>query len=432
MVTSNYTPPDPLDEGPYSSFAWFAMAGNVAGSKMTAPDLSGHRPRERVTWVRPRTGRQGVIMARKRRGRGEGSVYREGDGRWAAVASLGYDGHGKRRRVKVRADTKAEAQRLLQEALRKGVPPDASNLTVADFIRLWLDGRHASGSLGDTSYARLGSLIDNHLRDYWQRTRLGTLKAAHVEMFFQHLRAEKVALPTQAFVYRILNSALADAVRKELLHANPCRTVAVPRCRPREMKIFDEAQCKQLLDAARGHELFALFCLAVGSGMRIGELLALQWADVDLEAGTVEVRATVARVQRQLVLKAPKTRAARRKIVLPAYAVEALRQHRGRQGDASLLGHAVFCTPAGRLRYAHGVAHRLFRALLAKAGLPRVRFHDLRHSHASILLSRGCSLRAVAARLGHSKPELTLRVYSHCLPGDDTVLAGVADLAFRP
>jgi integrase len=369
-------------------------------------------------------------MPRKRRGRGEGAVYQEADGRWVGAASFGYGGDGRRKRVKVRAGTKTEAQRLLAEVMSRGVPPDVNSLTVSAYLQLWLDGRHAAGLLGDTSHARLGSLIKNHLRDYWHRTRLGGLKATQIDVFFQHLRSEKVPVPTQAFAHRVLSSALREAVHKGLIPANPCDRVARPKVRPRDLRVLDEEQCRQLLDAARGHVLYPLFALAVGTGMRVGELLGLHWPAVDVEVGTVEVRATVARVRGQLVLKPPKTKAGRRKIRLPEYALAALREHRARQEQAGLLGQAVFCTPSGRLRYAHEVGYRLFRRLLAKAGLPRVRFHDLRHSHASVLLSRGCSLRAVASRLGHSKPELTLRVYSHCLPGDDAQLADVADLAF--
>jgi integrase len=364
-------------------------------------------------------------MPRKRRGRGEGSIYQEADGRWAACVSFGYDGKGRRRRRKVRGKTKADVQARLGELARQGPDLGVEGLFVGKYLTDWLQDQCDRGEIGETSRPRYETAIRLHLDPYWGRTLLTKTRHPHVEMWLRQMRERSVTPTTQRFALRILNAALNAAVRKEILPSNPCSRVDKPKRKDREIHLLDEAQAQRLLDAARGHELYPLYVLALASGLRIGELLALAWPDVDLERGTVRVRHTLGRVDKKLVVRQPKTPAARRTITIPPEAVAALREHRGRQERAGHLGKVVFCSSTGGYKWRDYPGGRLLWRLLAKAGLPRIRFHDLRHTHASILLSRGGSLRAVASRLGHSKPEMTLRVYAHVMPNDDAALAAL-------
>ncbi|HTK09131.1 MAG TPA: site-specific integrase [Ktedonobacteraceae bacterium] len=195
------------------------------------------------------------------------------------------------------------------------------------------------------------------------------------------------------------------------------------------MKTLTSDQAKKLLDAAKDHPNEALFVLALATGMRRGELLGLKWQDVDFANGVLYVRRVLSRIPTvmgdgagSLIEAEPKTRQSRRNIVLTVFAVSALRKHRVLQGQwQELAGDAwedndyVFCTPLG-----HGIhpntLHNQFRALLKKAGLPAIRFHDLRHSVATLLLGQGVHPKVVQEILGHSQIAITMDVYSHVLP----------------
>jgi integrase len=366
-------------------------------------------------------------MGRKRRGRGEGSLYQEVDGRWCAAISFGIDSRGKRRRRKVRGKTKADVLKRIAELQGTGPGPVGAALTVGQFLQAWLTDLRAREVIGDTSYCRYEHLIRLHVLPFWALVRLRDVRKATGYEFVQALRAGGAGVPTQRLALRILKAVLNTAVERELLAANPLAHLKQPRHHDKEVPILDPEQATRLLDVARAHALYPLFAVALGTGLRIGELLGLHWPDVDLEEGVVEVKHTVVRVHGRLVLKTPKTKAARRRVRLPQQAWAALRDHHARQEAAGRLDVAVFCNRAGRLHHAGLIGYRILRRLLKQAGLAPVKFHALRHTHASILLSRGASLRAVATRLGHRDPSITLRVYAHVLPNDDRELVKVLD-----
>jgi integrase len=234
--------------------------------------------------------------------------------------------------------------------------------------------------------------------------------------------------------------ALNYAVKLDLIRSNPAEARAVPKPKVprREMIALTQSQCRRLLTAARPKPVYPLLALALGSGCRQGELLALRWEDVDLAAGSLRVRRSLARTRAGYVLKEPKSDAGRRTVTLPAFATDALRDHHARAARLKLTSAPVFCTRTGGPLDRKNVL-RAFKAAVAAADaadpkpedpIPTaVRFHDCRHTAASLLLSAGLSLRAVSRRLGHAKPEMTLRVYAHCLPADDERLAEELDRA---
>lgn len=198
------------------------------------------------------------------------------------------------------------------------------------------------------------------------------------------------------------------------------------------MRVWNEEEARRFLEAAKGSRYYALFYLALATGMRSGELLALTWNDVDLAAGMVAVRRTLAGVSDGApVWQDPKTPAARRRIPIDPAAVEVLRQHRRRQAEERLkAGPAwqdhglVFCTRSGRpVIYTN--LYYLMRGIAKRAGVPPIRFHDLRHTHATILLRQGVHPKVVAERLGHSRVAVTLDTYSHVLPDTQAEAARV-------
>jgi integrase len=218
--------------------------------------------------------------------------------------------------------------------------------------------------------------------------------------------------------------ALGDALRWQLVVRNICDAVDPPRVPKKEMQALTGEQAQQFLEAASGDPLEALYVVALTTGMRQGELLGLKWMDLDLALGTVQVRRTISRLAKKgFTVSEPKTAKSRRKIHLTHLAIEALKRHRLRQNEAKLAaGPAwdeqgwVFCNTVGRPIEVGNMIRRSFRRILTKAELPIIRFHDLRHSAASLLLSLGVHAKIVQELLGHSQIGLTLDTYSHVLP----------------
>jgi integrase len=240
-----------------------------------------------------------------------------------------------------------------------------------------------------------------------------------------------------------LSIALNYAVRLKLIPANPAAAVGKPKTPKRDMLFLTDDQAKVVRSAAVGAVVGPLVVTALGSGCRQGELLALTWDDVDLKTGTLTVRRSLSKTRTGFVVKAPKTEASRRAVKLPAFAVESLTAHKAAAMQSELLRAPVFCTRTGGYLDKKNVL-RAFRSLvkrsnkaIAAAATPgehgpkpipaKIRFHDLRHTVASLLLSKGHSLRAVSQRLGHANPTMTLRVYAHCMPTDDAQLAESLD-----
>ena len=191
------------------------------------------------------------------------------------------------------------------------------------------------------------------------------------------------------------------------------------------MHVWDEEQVRLFLAEARRSSMhYCLYLTAILTGMRQGELLGLRWSDIDFVLGAASIQQTVYRLGAEILFKKPKTARGRRSVALPASLLDALRRHRQRQAEMQgVLGteyhdHGlVFCQPNGKPLHAHNLAQRDFRRVIERARVPRIRFHDLRHTHATQLLRAGVHPKVVQERLGHSTPAFTLAVYSHVLPG---------------
>jgi integrase len=205
---------------------------------------------------------------------------------------------------------------------------------------------------------------------------------------------------------------------------NPADAVKAPRPTPEEMRPLSPDEAHKLVEAAHGDRLEALYILALQTGMRQGELLALKWEDVDLNRGMVHVRRTLVRSRGRFSLGEPKTKKSRRPVNLTSAAVEALKTHLGRQlediqrlGDLYRDDGLVFTSGVGTLINPSNLRRRSFEPLLQRAGLPQLRFHDLRHTCATLLLSRNANPKLVQELLGHATVAITLDTYSHVIPG---------------
>jgi integrase len=392
-------------------------------------------------------------MGRMRRGRGEGGIYQRADGQWVGTISLGYAESGKRKRKTVYGASKKEVidklDRFRSEA-RVGNLPDAAGLTVSQLFDRWLLSSKATTET--RTYEERERLVKNHLRPRMGGLKLAKVNALHVESLYSDLARDGVGATTVRHVANVLGVAFSHACNLKLIPFNPVAAIKKPKAPKRQMLFLTPDQVKILLEATKGRPCYTLVVLALATGCRQGELLALTWEDVDLVKATLTIRRSLAQTDAGFQVKEPKTAASRRTITLPGLAVSVLTEHKALALKAGLLNAPVFCTRDGNWLLKRNVL-RALRAVIRRANTPagkinkggrpkkgeaphvkeefemlnlipaRLRFHDLRHTVASVLLSQGESVRAVSQRLGHSNPALTLRVYAHCMPSDDPQLA---------
>ena len=347
-------------------------------------------------------------MSRQRRGHGEGSIYRRPDGRWTATIDLGWQG-GRRRRKFLYGKTRAEVAQKLAIALkahRDGQVFGDERTTVEQFLRAWL--RSIEPSVGPRTWIRYEELIRLHAVPHIGRVRLTRLGARQLDQLYGELVQAGLSPTTVVQLHRILHHALRDAMRWNLVARNATELVTPPRKARHDFVTFTPEQARCFLDVVKGDRLEALYILALTTGMREGELFGLRWADVNLAAGALHL------------VKQLKTQSSRRQVLLVSVAVDALGRHLARQREERLLlglgwdDHGlVFTNTVGKPLHPSKFLQRSFYPLLERAGLPRIRFHDLRHSAATLLLGLGIHPKIVSEMLGHSQIAITLDLYSH-------------------
>ncbi len=370
------------------------------------------------------------MAQRSRRGRGEGGVFFDKDrGLWVGSVSLGYHPDGRRNRPVVYRKHKREVLEEIERLKRtsgKGGKTTAAP-TISELLDSWLEDRrpHVALLTHEGREDAIGTVKESALASL----PASDLTPLIVSRFYAEARKAGMARSTLWHAARALSGCLAYAVKLGVLAANPVDAAGLPAMKHKEMTALSQPQARALLEASRGLVSHTLIAVALGSGLRQGELLGLSWSDVDLAAGRLTVRQALTRTRSSgFVLKVPKTKAARRTIALPDFAAEALHQHHESRRAKDMLRLTVFCSERGAHRYSATLFAYLKRAVkranAAGAGIPDTfHWHSLRHSHASLLLSAGHSLRAVSQRLGHASPAFTLKWYAQCLPADDDRLA---------
>jgi integrase len=359
-----------------------------------------------------------------RRANKEGSVYqRKSDGKWVASITLN-DG----RRKVFYADKQADALKKLKIAIQeqeKGTLAVGPQHTLAQYLDYWLSVYKQS--IRPRSHERYEQIIRLHLVPTLGKVKLDKLSPQHLQTLYTKKLEEGLSTNTVIVIHGMLHKALKSAIRWGILAQNVCDRVDIPRRTPFEIHPLTVEQIQKLLEAVRGHTNEALFILAIATGMRRGEIAGLKWQDTNMEQGTLQVQRSLTRVPTAMGSgyreAEPKTEKSRRSIALPDFAIVALIKHRERQevikqkaGEYWQEHDYVFCTSVGE--HIHPGHHILeeFKKLLKKAGLPDVRFHDLRHSSATLLLSMGTHPKIVQERLGHHDIGTTMDIYSHVLP----------------
>jgi integrase len=358
----------------------------------------------------------------KHRGHHEGSIYRrESDGRWVGSISLENGG-----RKYIYGKTRKEVYDKLQKALQEqqqGTLPTGPKQTLKQYLEYWLEEVHKP-TIRLSSYVKYRRLIYIHILPELGHVQIQKLTPQQVQALYKKKGEEGLSPKMINSIHGVLHKALDNAVRWHLVSSNVCDLLSPPRVVTQEIQPLTPDQARRLIEAARGHRLEAVLMLAITTGLRRGELLALRWQDIDFEGQSLQVRRTVDFFAGHggYVETEPKTAKGRRKITLPPFVIDVLKQHRVEQLELRLKActaweehDLVFTGLHGNYLNPRYIL-KMFAQLLQEASLPHLRFHDLRHSAATLLLGMGVHPKVVQEILGHSTISMTMDTYSHVLP----------------
>ncbi len=374
-------------------------------------------------------------MAQKR-GHNEGSIYKRKNGTWRAQVTL----QGKR--LSYNANTKKEAHEWIKKTLAQidtGLSHQNAHVTVKSFMTDWLI--NIESTLRPNTIRQYRIVTELYIIPGLGNIKLKDLKPEHIQHRYNEMVRQGKGLRTIQVTHAVIHRALELAVKLGIISRNPDDATSPPRPKQKEMQFLDQSQVQQLLITARmkNDPYSHLYHLAVSTGMRQAELLGLMWPDLDWEKKTLQI-------QRQLTLKkgggfelsTPKTKAGKRTIILGQASLESLRKHQ--QEQFNLMKKAekkwqendlIFTTSIGTSIDKYNLI-KTFKKLLKDAGLPNIRFHDLRHTAATMMLNNGIPVIVVSKRLGHSKPSITLDVYGHLIPGKQQEAAELMDELLTP
>jgi len=354
----------------------------------------------------------------KRRGNKEGTIYQRKDGRWCAQVSL--DG----RRLTKYAKTQRECRewlRDIQAQIEEGLTIDGARMPLGDYLEEWLETTRPS--LRPKTWKQYAQIARQHIIPDLGNIRLRDLRPDHIQSLYAAKQKAGTSASTVRLIHAVLHRALAQALKWGLVTRNASDAVNKPKSKREEMKVLDADQARILLKVAEGDRLEALYHLAITTGLRQGELLGLRWSDLDWQAGYLQVQRQLQRVSGQgLVFSEPKSNAGRRLVKLGSAVLEKLREHQEHQEQERLFAgerwqehDLIFPSTIGTPMEPRNL-FRQFKDLLERADLSDIRFHDLRHTAATLMLQQGVHPKVVQERLGHSSISLTLDTYSHVVP----------------
>lgn len=376
-----------------------------------------------------------------------GHIRKQGTDSWELKFDIGRDPLTGRRITKYKTfrGTKKKAEEELTRLLSQhdqGTYVEPTKMTVAQYLRHWLEA-DIDRRIAPRTAARHRAIVENNIIPTLGNIPIRKLSALHIESFEAELQrrgwvkprakpvgeSEGAALPdrglssqTVLHVHRTLSQALGHAVRLGVLFKNPAQQVKPPRVPHREIKILAKSEIGPLLEAARRTDLYLPILVAVATGVRRGELLALRWSDIDFKAGNLTVRQSLERIGGETRFKAPKTRTSLRTISLPDGVIEALGQHKAAQAEARLklglgrdLQTLVFTRADGSPMDADTLS-KGFSSLVTATNVTPITLHGLRHTHISHLLMDGVHVKVVSERAGHASINVTLGVYATYIP----------------
>lgn len=375
-------------------------------------------------------------MAR-RRARGEGSIRKRKDGRWEGRYSVGRNTEtGKLIYKSVLARTQAECKNKLREAIlelhdQKIKEPEGNtkvsqglydlkkqSYTIEQWLKVWYE-LYSKSNLKESTQAQYTYFIQNILNPHIGNMPLEQVTGFSLQKLYQELRTNGrthtskhgngLSPKTIKGVHGLLRSAFDQAVRAGFISENPTLNCKPPKLEKKEMKVIPQEKIGVYLQAADARNVLPLFFLELTTGLRKGELLALLWTDLDIEKRSITVSKSVARLHGELKVNTPKTQRSVRTIVIPQQAVELLQQEHNLHPDNPYM----FPSPKTGTMYSPETVLRIHRRILKDAGLEACRFHDLRHTFATLAIQNGVDIKTLSETLGHYSSSFTLDVYTH-------------------
>lgn len=351
----------------------------------------------------------------------ETRTNKDGSTTYSKLVTIGVDPvTGKRRQARISADTVRELKKLYTaklHAVQTGEYFETSAATVAEYLTHWLTV--IEPTIRPSSHRRFSEVVNGRIIPALGSQKLSAVSPVHVQELYADCLKAGLSSTTVALYHNVLHRALDQAVKWRMLQRNVCDAVDPPRESNPEMKTWTAEQARSFLRLSAEDDLAALWLLALNTGIRRGELLALRWQDIDFERGALAIRRTLTQGTDGLTFGEPKSKAGRRSLALPDVCIDALRTHRVKQLEKRLSIGAVwidtdlvFERGDGTLLHPNTLLRAFFR-LTATAGLTRIRFHDLRHTAATLMLANGEHPKIVQERLGHADISMTLNRYSH-------------------
>ena len=386
------------------------------------------KSRQRHRWrLHGRSARKGAETLAKKRKSGTGTVRQRSDGRWEGRVVIGYDDNGLPKTKNVLAKTKRECQEKLRQLTEsmvgrndRKVKPD---MLFGDWLCYWYE-THSKPTLRASTQNNYENVIYNHVLPEIGKIPLNKLSQNDLQQFYGRLKKNGRKRLTEQYgaglsdrmvrmCHAVCRSALERAVRDDLLRTNPAIGCKLPPKKAKEMQVLDREELQKFLIQAQADGYYELFLLDLCTGLRWGELIALQWDDLNFETGVLTVNKQAYTVNGELQIIPPKTKASMRKLVLPPAVLAVLREYRKKVDS-----RWMFPSPVKADRpITPGVARRRLQTILERAGCKRVRFHDLRHTFATLALENGMDVKTLSAMLGHVSAVTTLDIYTH-ITGD--------------
>lgn len=359
----------------------------------------------------------------KRRSNGEGNIRKRKDGRWEGRYTAGLDPvSGKQVFKNVLGKTQSEVKEKLKIALAENQKVDftkTGKYTVTQWMNEWYENV-AKIKVRASSHQTYRGYIDNHIAPNIGKLPLEKLTTMDLQKFYRKLmtkgRVERIeskdqpkglSAKTVRNINQVISSAMDFAVAQRIISVNPCQAVALPKVEHKEMQTIPAEQLQAFLAEAKASGVYEMYYIELATGLRRGELLGLKWSDIDRKNGIIKIKRQIARVESKVIEAPLKTKNSYRTVTISPQAVEVLKQQRAKTKD-----EFVFPSPNGGPISPDSVNNMLKR-VLERAGIPKVRFHDLRHTFATVALQNGVDIKTVSGMLGHFSAGFTLDTYAH-------------------
>ena len=360
----------------------------------------------------------------KKRTNGEGNIRKRSDGRWEGRYTAGYNPTTGKRIIKnVLGKTQAEVREKLRRTIEETCGLDvarAGEYTTGQWLEVWFND-YAMLKVRPSSHQTYRGYLDHHIKPYIGNIPLTKLSSLDLQRLYKKLlsdgrvdRIESKKQPkglsakTVRNIHQIISSALKLAVEQKLIARNPAEGCALPKVERKEMQTLPVEQLTSFLREAKDSGVFVLYYIDLTTGLRRGELLGLKWSDIDLEKGDLRVQRQIGRIDGKIIEMPLKTKNAYRTLPLAADTIDILKAQKKKVGGSPW----VFPSPTGGPLSPDCVNNMLHR-VLKRAGLPSIRFHDLRHTFATLALQNGVDVKTVSGMLGHFSAGFTLDTYAH-------------------